>query len=94
MLYMFVAHTVCLLLYFFTKIGVLFYFSFTREKVFRLKPVLDKHVTLIKDLARRVQVPVCFHTYPNPYSAVLTHYRGFGLILIIYSVPVQMCKLF
>ncbi|XP_026218810.1 carboxypeptidase B [Anabas testudineus] len=29
---------------------------FEGEKVFRLKPVLDKHVTLIKDLARRVQV--------------------------------------
>uniref|UniRef100_A0A7N9ARP1 Carboxypeptidase B n=1 Tax=Mastacembelus armatus TaxID=205130 RepID=A0A7N9ARP1_9TELE len=29
---------------------------FTREKVFRLKPVLDKHVTLIKELDKSIKV--------------------------------------
>uniref|UniRef100_A0A8D3ANP6 Carboxypeptidase B n=1 Tax=Scophthalmus maximus TaxID=52904 RepID=A0A8D3ANP6_SCOMX len=31
-------------------------FFSTREKVFRLKPVLDEHVTVIKDLAKSIEV--------------------------------------
>lgn len=36
--------------------GVPDVFLFTREKVFRLKPVLDEHVTLIKELADSMEV--------------------------------------
>lgn len=33
------------------------------DKVLRLKPVLNEHVKVIRELANSVQVPICFHTY-------------------------------
>lgn len=34
-----------------------FHVPLLSDKVFRLKPVLDEHVKLIKDLAKNIQVP-------------------------------------
>lgn len=56
---------------------------FPSEKVFRLKPVLDEHVTLIKDLAKSIEVPIYFHTTPHLNSAIFTHYGVFtGLLMV------------
>lgn len=52
----------------FGAIVLLIPFSFTREKVFRLKPVLDEHVTLIKDLANSIEVPSHAFTLCYPHS--------------------------
>lgn len=77
-------------------------FSFIREKVFRLKPVLDKHVALIRDLAKSIEVPSHTFTLCYPYSLQVFNLcvndgRGqirhiFWIILIFHFVLVQMCK--
>ena len=38
------------------------------EKVFRLKPALDEHVTLIKDLAKDIEVPVWILSLTQVYT--------------------------
>lgn len=37
------------------------------DKVLRLKPVLNEHVKVIRELANSVQVPICFHTYRHTH---------------------------
>lgn len=62
-------------------------FFSTREKVFRLKPVLDEHVTVIKDLAKSIEVPICFHTHshthPHLNSTILAHCRAFTGVTVV-----------
>lgn len=50
-------------------------FFFLRDKVFRLKPSLDAHVTLIKDLAKSIKV---YHHSHSLYTAVLL--QGFRFV--------------
>lgn len=52
--------------------NILLSFFVTRDKVFRLKPVLDEHVTLIKELAQSIEVPCCLLLHRIMLSSLTT----------------------
>ena len=49
---------------FISAYSILFTSLSTREKVLRLKPVIDEHVVLIRELAASVEVGPSLHTAP------------------------------